>query len=157
MPLPQYCRPLAATGASREGSFVVRTNRHSCARFLLARLGIGEASCMIDRSKAVVIVRRALLAEFTHTLPSLPTPANGLPSRRVYRYVELAKLWLNFVPASRGDTISQVYFSHRGVDVNASSRCLRTPSGSRYTRERTHYHIVTTFKAKENGAPGVLA
>jgi hypothetical protein len=43
--LPQYCRPLAATGASREGSFVVRTNRHGCARFLLARLGIGEASC----------------------------------------------------------------------------------------------------------------
>jgi hypothetical protein len=41
----QYCRPLAATGASREGSFVVRTNRHGCARFLLARLGIGEASC----------------------------------------------------------------------------------------------------------------
>jgi hypothetical protein len=43
--LPQYCRPLAATGASKKGSFVVRTNRHGCARFLLARLGIGEASC----------------------------------------------------------------------------------------------------------------
>jgi hypothetical protein len=23
--------------------------------------------------------------------------------------------------------------------------------------ERTHYHIVTTFEAKESGAPGVLA
>jgi hypothetical protein len=43
--LPQYCRPLAATGASREGSFVVRTNSHGCARFLLARSGIEEASC----------------------------------------------------------------------------------------------------------------
>jgi hypothetical protein len=30
--LPQYCRPLAATGASREGSFVERTNRHGCTR-----------------------------------------------------------------------------------------------------------------------------
>jgi len=25
------------------------------------------------------------------------------------------------------------------------------------SRERTHYHIVTTFEAKESGAPGVLA
>jgi hypothetical protein len=35
MSFPQYYRPLAATGASREGSFVVRTNRHGCAGFLL--------------------------------------------------------------------------------------------------------------------------
>ena len=40
--LPQYCCPLATTGASREGSFV---NRPGCAGFLLARLGIGKASC----------------------------------------------------------------------------------------------------------------
>jgi hypothetical protein len=67
MPIPQYCRPLAATGASREGSFVVRTNHHGCARFLLAGLGIGEVSC---RSKVAVVVRRiarALLAELIHT------------------------------------------------------------------------------------------
>jgi len=35
--LPQYRRLLAATGASREGSFVVRINRHGSARFLLAK------------------------------------------------------------------------------------------------------------------------
>jgi hypothetical protein len=41
MPFPST----VAHGGLREGSFVVRTNRHGCARFLLARLGIWEASC----------------------------------------------------------------------------------------------------------------
>ena len=42
--LPQYCRPVAATGASMEGSLVVRSNRHGYAGFQLVRLGIGQAS-----------------------------------------------------------------------------------------------------------------
>jgi hypothetical protein len=55
--LPQYCRPLAATGASREGSFVVRTNRRGCARFLLARLGIGEVFLMSGPGRLTTSVK----------------------------------------------------------------------------------------------------
>ena len=40
---------LLPTRATREGSFVVRTNRHGCARFLLARLGIGRRVVGIER------------------------------------------------------------------------------------------------------------
>jgi len=45
------------------------------------------------------------------------------------------------------------------TDVDASSRCLRSPSGSGYTCKPgfTHYHIVITFEAKESRAPGVVA
>ena len=114
MPIPQYCRPLAATGASREGSFVVRTNHHGCARFLLARLGIGEVSC---RSKAAVVVRRiarALLAEFTQILPLFPDTCEQVPDRLPLEESELdvdMSNWLNFrrldfVPVSGG--VSQV-------------------------------------------------
>jgi hypothetical protein len=36
-------------------------------------------------------------------------------------------------------------------------RRARDTLASRGTRVDTHYHIVTTFEAKESGAPGVLA
>jgi hypothetical protein len=36
-------------------------------------------------------------------------------------------------------------------------RWARDTLASRGSRADTHYHIVTTFEAKESGAPGVLA
>jgi hypothetical protein len=100
---------------------------------------------------------RALLAEYTHTLPVFPDALEQASPRRVRvgcRHVELAELSkARLRTGSGGDTRS--VGSCRGVDVDASSR---SSSGSRYTcggaRERTHYHIV---EAKESGAPGMLA
>ena len=42
------------------------------------------------------------------------------------------------------------------LDAFDRSRTRDTPS-SQGSRADTHYHIVTTFEAKESGAPGVLA
>jgi hypothetical protein len=155
MPFPQYCRPLAATGASREGSFVVRTNRHGCTRFLLARLGIGEASC---RSK----VGRCCPAHCASSPcgvypypPPLKAPRRGV--RVGCRHVELAKLskvrlrtgfpglWVA-IEASMSMPLPDDFDRPRARDILAS----------RGSRVDTHYHIVTTFEAKESGALGVL-
>ena len=78
--LPQYCRPPAPTGASREGSFVVSTNRHGCASFPLARLGRRFSGS----SKVIILVQRiaqALLAEFTKIILHFPDAHGQVPSR----------------------------------------------------------------------------
>jgi len=41
--------------------------------------------------------------------------------------------------------------------LNRRKTWVRGTLGSRGSRADPHYHIVTTFEAKESGAPGVLA
>jgi len=72
--------------------------------------------------------------------------------------------WLNFrrldfVPISGMIPFPRSVGSHQGVDVDASSRCLRSPLGSGYACKPrlVSGHIATTFEAKESGAPGGLA
>jgi hypothetical protein len=109
-----------------------QTNCHGCARF--SEVG-GSGRRVVGRSKVVVVVRR--IARALPKSSSFPTPADRLPLEESELDVDMSN-WLNFrrfdfVPVSGGDTVSQVVGSHRGVDVNASSRCLRSPSGSGYT------------------------
>jgi hypothetical protein len=130
-PPPPRC-PFTSTVAllwPREGSFVVRTNRHDCARFLLASWGLGRR--VVGRSKV---------------------PTNRFPLEKPELDVDMSN-WLNFrsldfVPVSGGDTISQVC----GWPSRRRCRCFFDRSRTRDTlarraRERTHYHIVTTFEA----------
>jgi hypothetical protein len=82
--------------------------------------------------------------------PSFPTPANRLAPEESESDVDTSD-WLNFRrldfgPVSGGDTLSQV---HRGVDVDASSRCFGVGD--------TGLARLTTFGAKESGASSVLA
>jgi len=69
--------PSCGHGASKEGSFVVRINRHGCARFLL---GIGEASC-IDRKWLLLsgALRELSLRSLLIPSPSFPIPGNKPP------------------------------------------------------------------------------
>jgi hypothetical protein len=55
MPLSQVPSPFSGYGGLKGGFLCRKDNRHGCARFLLARLGIRDR--VVGRSKVVVVVR----------------------------------------------------------------------------------------------------
>jgi len=117
---------------------------------------------VVGGSKVVVVVRRiarALLAEFTHTLPLFPdTCKQALPRRvrvgcRHVKLAELSKAHSGVTPFPGLRVAIEASISMLLLDVFDRPRA-RDTFASQGSRADTHYHIVTTFEAKESGCAG---